>query len=72
MKVVAISGGTPPKVATATVSITVDRNLYAPFFSPPQYGVAVLETAAPGTVILTVTAHDGDRAVGVGSLRNDQ
>lgn len=60
---VAYDGGTPAKNSTATVAITVDRNLYAPVFSPDRYETTILETASPGDSIVTVLATDQDTSV---------
>lgn len=60
---VAYDGGTPSKSSTATVVITVDRNLYAPVFSPDRYETTILEIASPGDSIATVLATDQDTSV---------
>ena len=43
LKVLAEDGGSPPRSATATVSITVERNLAAPEFTPQRYETEILE-----------------------------
>ena len=43
LKVLAEDGGSPPRSATATVSITVERNLAAPEFTPGRYETEILE-----------------------------
>ncbi|XP_076686160.1 cadherin 87A isoform X2 [Andrena cerasifolii] len=60
--VVAEEVHTNPKLsstATVTVSIT-DANDNSPSFSSPTYTAVVLETAPPGTPIITITAKDRD------------
>lgn len=61
----AIDGGTPPRMSTATVQITVERNLNAPEFQPNRYEREVLETQALGEPIVTVTARDLDVNVSI-------
>ena len=56
----AVDGGTPPRMSTATVEITVERNLNAPEFNPNKYEVEVLETQALGAEITKVEARDLD------------
>lgn len=62
VQVVAEEVHTNPKLsstATVTVSIT-DANDNSPTFSNPTYTAVVLETAPPGTTVLTITAKDRD------------
>ena len=63
LKVIAADGGTPSKVTTATVEVTVKRNLNRPEFSPNRYEVEILETQALGEAITTVLARDADAQV---------
>ena len=46
--VLASDGGSPAKVATATVSITVERNLNTPEFTPTSYEVSIPENQVGG------------------------
>ncbi|KAE8740358.1 hypothetical protein FOCC_FOCC014138, partial [Frankliniella occidentalis] len=47
--------------STATVTVTVtDENDNAPVFDLEAYSASVHESASPGTVITTITAHDRD------------
>lgn len=62
VQVVAEEVHTDPKLsstATVTVSIT-DANDNSPTFSNPTYTAVVLETAPPGTPVITITAKDRD------------
>ena len=63
LKVLAYDGGSPPLSATATVHITVQRNLKAPVFAPNRYETEILETQPLADPIVTVTARDEDRLV---------
>ncbi|XP_052778547.1 cadherin EGF LAG seven-pass G-type receptor 1-like [Mya arenaria] len=57
----AIDGGTSPKTATATVSITIlDYNDNTPSYSQTLYTGTVTENVAAGTSILTVLIDDLD------------
>ncbi|XP_052778541.1 protein dachsous-like [Mya arenaria] len=57
----AIDGGTSPKTATATVSITIlDYNDNTPSYSQTLYTGTVTENVAAGTSILTVSIDDLD------------
>lgn len=48
--------------ASAIVRVTVIRNLYSPSFGLSSISTSpVLETVAPGTVVATVNASDGDQ-----------
>lgn len=53
---------TEPRLSsTATVTVTVsDENDNAPVFDLEAYSASVHESASPGTVITTITAHDRD------------
>ena len=63
LKVRAEDGGTPPLSSTATVSITVNRNLNVPEFRPDRYEAEILETQPLGDPIVMVTANDKDNVV---------
>jgi hypothetical protein len=45
------------------LTVSVNRNLFAPVFSQASYQVDILETAAPGTGIFFVSASDQDVTV---------
>lgn len=62
-RIVAYDAGSPPRSATATAIINIQRNLNRPVFSPTIYNETILETASTNTVILRVTASDADRVV---------
>jgi len=59
--ILATDGGTPALSATATVEITVARNLNAPDFNPSRYEVEIPENQILGEPITTVIAQDLDR-----------
>ena len=59
--ILATDGGTPPKSTTATVEITVVRNLNAPEFNPSRYEIEILENQLLGENIATIVASDVDR-----------
>lgn len=58
-------GGTPPKTNTATATIDVNRNLFAPVWQGSQSvaSVTVDETLKPGSGVYTVRATDNDLRV---------
>ena len=56
-------GGTPAKIATATVLVTVRRNLYSPKFEPLRIDKSILESQTLGVTIATVKAGDRDSKV---------
>lgn len=60
---IAQDGGSPRLTATATVSITVLRNIFPPVFSPVTYNQTILETQSLGVTILSVNATDNDQRV---------
>ena len=60
LKVIAVDGGTPPNINTATVVITVERNLNAPEFEKTRYDIEVLETQPLGVALETISARDLD------------
>ena len=53
-------GGNPPKTATATVVVTVQRNLFAPKFEPQRIDRDILETQPLGVAIADCNATDRD------------
>ncbi|KAK3089813.1 hypothetical protein FSP39_006721 [Pinctada imbricata] len=53
-------GGNPRLSDTTTVTVTVNRNLFAPIFSPSSYSRTILDTQDPGVQILRLTANDAD------------
>ena len=65
----AADGGSPSRVAYATVVLTVDRNMNTPFWVTPGSGVnyqttvSVLETQGFGSTITQLAASDQDLAV---------
>ena len=63
IRVVASDGGSPPRIDTTVVSVTVTRNLQKPRFDPQNYPVRVLQTFPIGQVLTTVSAKDNDRRV---------
>ena len=65
--------GTPPRSSTATVQITVIRNLNPPKFLTNNVRVTIPDNMAPGSSITTVQAEDSDReAPNKGSQRNNK
>ncbi|NWS84100.1 PCDGA protein, partial [Toxostoma redivivum] len=57
----AMDGGDPARTGTARIRVTVlDANDNAPVFSQAEYTVRVPEDVPVGTVLVTVTATDGD------------
>ena len=56
-------GGTPRLSSTVVLTVSVNRNLFTPVFSQPQYTVDISENTAPGTGILFVSASDSDVSV---------
>ena len=63
LAVLASDGGSPPKTSTASVEITVRRNLQRPKFEPDRYETRVLETYPLGATLVTVVATDDDVTV---------
>lgn len=53
-------GGNPPRTATATVLVTVLRNLFQPKFEPQRIDRDILETQALGVAIANCNATDAD------------
>jgi protocadherin Fat 4 len=61
LRVLARDQGTPQQTGTATVTVTVDRNRYAPsFLNPDTYRATIAETYTPSLAIMTVSATDQD------------
>ena len=60
-----MDGGFPSRSDTATVSISVIRNLFSPVFnhSVTNVQVTIFETAPVGTLIYDLDAYDNDRQV---------
>ena len=56
-------GGSPPKTATSSVLISVNRNLFVPLFEPQRIDLQLLETAELGVPIVRVNATDKDTKV---------
>ena len=63
LRIEARDGGTPPRSATALVSINVQRNLVRPVFQQSTYETTILETQSLGINILRVIATDADTKV---------
>lgn len=63
LRIMAVDGGTPARSATATVGITVIRNLNSPKFDQSSVRVSIPDNSAPGIAITKVTAKDADRDV---------
>ncbi|NWU26675.1 PCDGA protein, partial [Dyaphorophyia castanea] len=60
----ASDGGDPARTGTARIRVTVvDANDNAPVFSQAEYTVRVPEDAPVGSVLITVTATDGDEGL---------
>lgn len=60
LRVTCFDDADPNRVATADVTIVVQRNANAPRFSSGEYRVTVEETAILGEPVETVTATDDD------------
>lgn len=52
--------GAPSQIAYENVTIVVNRNPNAPFFSPSSYSRVVGEDFAPGSSLFQLTASDND------------
>ncbi|XP_039576304.1 uncharacterized protein LOC120507565, partial [Passer montanus] len=60
----AMDGGDPARTGTARIRVTVlDANDNAPVFSQAEYTVRVPEDVPVGSVLVTVTATDGDEGL---------
>lgn len=55
--------GNPGEVSYTTATITVDRNLASPLFSPTQYTANINDYDPKGTNVVAVTATDSDPLV---------
>ena len=60
LRVTAIDDQEPARVATADVTILVQRNANAPKFSQGSYSVSLTSKAALGEPIIRVNATDAD------------
>ncbi|GFN78435.1 protocadherin fat 4, partial [Plakobranchus ocellatus] len=60
--VVVTDDGLPPlsSVVNAQITVTIDRNLFAPVFFNTPYAVTIQETESVGSNILQVSARDDD------------
>ena len=63
LRVTAYDDADPNRVATADVTIVVQRNANAPKFEPSEYRKSVEESETLGEPIVTVTASDADKVV---------
>lgn len=63
IRLLAADGGSPRRTSTATVLVTVRRNLVRPAFVANFYNETILETTAVGQTIVTVRATDSDPQV---------
>lgn len=64
--------GTPRQTAdtTATVTVNVDRNLYAPvFINPASYVVTINENLAGGSSVIQISTKDNDTVVRLSYLK---
>lgn len=70
MRVRARDRGTPSLSSSeATATVIVQRNLNAPrFLNPSNYVTLINETVPVGTVVLVVSAQDGDTVVSLSLL----
>lgn len=62
-RIVAFDNGSPPRSATVTAQININRNVNSPVFDPRIYEETILETETSNFPILRVTATDADRIV---------
>uniref|UniRef100_A0ABM5GIZ2 Protocadherin-23 isoform X1 n=1 Tax=Pogona vitticeps TaxID=103695 RepID=A0ABM5GIZ2_9SAUR len=63
LRLVAVDSGQPPLSSQRALVLRVaDLNDQAPVFEQPRYRAAVSEAASPGTVVLRLSASDGDEA----------
>ena len=60
MEVTSSDQGIPKKSAKVTVQVNVRRNQFSPKFVQNRYNVTVDSRDIAGTLILTITATDGD------------
>ena len=57
--------GSPQQTGTATVTVNVERNDYAPEFSDPDAEVTIAGTFTPSLTVMEVKATDRDEEVRV-------
>jgi len=62
-RIVAYDNGSPPRSATVTAVININRNVNSPVFNPTIYEETILETEATNYLIMRVSATDADRVV---------
>ena len=55
--------GSPAKVSTTTVKVTINRNFQDPRFDQSRYTANIEESVLIGSFVGHVTATDGDRKV---------
>ena len=61
LSLVAVDSGTPPRSTAVSLTVDVaDANDHAPVFTAAPYEVGASEQTAVGSVLLTVSAADGD------------
>lgn len=65
IRVRASDGGNPRLTATATIDVTVTRNLFAPEWLQQNYTITILESQEIGNSILQLNAQDRDIDVSV-------
>jgi len=59
--VIAYDNAYPDQVSTATVTVEVTRNQYAPIFMQPEFQDKITENHRLGTSVLQVKAEDRDQ-----------
>ncbi|XP_064595075.1 cadherin-99C-like [Liolophura sinensis] len=55
--------GTPPLTGNSVVTLVVQRNRYAPVFSPSSFSKTIQHTFPVGSEVLSVKAYDNDTVV---------
>ena len=65
---VAVDRGVPPKTSTATVEVTVQRNLNEPRFTSGNSRLSIPEILPAGSTITRVEATDTDSAVSMSQM----
>lgn len=63
LRVTAIDDADPGRMATADVTILVQRNAHAPKFSQDSYRVTLSEKATLGDAVIRVNATDEDKDI---------
>lgn len=65
IQIAAADQGVPVRQAsgTATLVVTVTRDLYDPIFFPANYQARIDQNVPVGTSVMTVSASDADTAV---------